>query len=141
MRRADVLALAARVEALTGPDQETDAEIACTVKFRQLRPSRPDDFDGEYGYNPGYLKCEHGFLMADAYTASLDAAASLVPAGWAWTLYGGDRADETATAYCVPRGAALPWPEWVTDIDAATPALALTAAALRAIAEGMSDAG
>lgn len=75
------------------------------------------------------------FRLLDNH-AYLDAAMSLVPEGWAWAVYGGAREEIVATAYCVPNGGRLPWPDWVTDICAATPALALCAAALRALASG-----
>ncbi len=53
----DLLALADRVEKLTGPDRKVDAEIA---RIMQLG-------DGAY---------------APAYSSSLDAAITLVPEGW-----------------------------------------------------------
>ena len=68
--------------------------------------------------------------------AWLEVAASLVPADHAWACYGGKRPEGRATAYCVPRKGSTPWPAWVDDVTAATtPALALTAAALRALAQ------
>lgn len=84
---ADREELIARLKAATGPDRELDAEIACLTKFPSLRPAKPDDFDGEYGYSKGNVKAEHGFLQADRYTASIDAALTLVPEGeghWPW---------------------------------------------------------
>lgn len=74
--------LISRLEAATEGNAELDCEIACLVKFPHLRPARPDDFDGRYGDYAGYLKVEHGFLLPDRYTRSLDAALTLVPAGW-----------------------------------------------------------
>jgi len=76
--RAKLLALADRVEALAGPDREVDAEIACAIKFRNHRPAQPDDFDGKYGYSPGDIKVDTGFLTAESYTRSLDAAMTLL---------------------------------------------------------------
>lgn len=123
-----MLALAERVEALTGPDRLIDAEIACAVKFRNLRPARPDDFDGKFGYSPGNIKVEDGFLMAASYTRSLDDAASLVPDAHDWSLHV-DNGE--AIAGCMP---ASPEGCDLANIVGATPALALCAAALRAMA-------
>ena len=124
-------ALIARVEAAEGPDRELDAEIAlvsgqwrCTENGTMWRPI-PDDGPkrGWSGYFP-------------AYTGSLDAAASLVPEGWFWrcgktTLYSGwafvHRTHPDHCDRCDEHSAKKEWRmgEW-------TPALALTAAALRA---------
>jgi hypothetical protein len=78
--------------------------------------------DGNYSYRP--------------FTASLDAAMTLVPDGMLWMLTNGGLADRSqpnlnrATAICGP------WEstnhEAYPKVEAATPALALTAAALRA---------
>jgi hypothetical protein len=101
----ELLALAERVEKATGPDMKLDAEI-----FRDLGivPDR-----GDVGY-PHYR-----------YTASLDAAMTLVP----------DRYD--AHLYCCGDGEASAIVTTRKTVGqprlfAATPALALCAAALRA---------
>jgi hypothetical protein len=62
MRRADVIALAERVERAAGADRELDAEIALAVRARCV------------SYDPPH------------YTRSLDAAAALVPAGCGYQL-------------------------------------------------------
>ena len=70
------------IAALEEVDQysgELDARIDCLVKFPHLRPARPDDYGGIYGYVPGNIKSEHGFLSASPYTSSIDAALKLVP--------------------------------------------------------------
>jgi hypothetical protein len=71
--------LAERVAALRGPDRRTDALIACRFVFRGLRPAEPDDFNGEFGYSPGNIKVEHGFLMAASFTRSFDAVLDILP--------------------------------------------------------------
>jgi hypothetical protein len=126
MNAADLIALADRVEALTGVCRETDAEIAVKALGWVTRPPR---YEGDYvAY--GYMHAE-GFLMFPGngggdsmvrrYTASIDAAMSLVPDG--------------ATFQVTRR---VPGEGCCADIDmewhanAATPSLALTAAALRA---------
>ena len=67
------------------------------------------------------------------YTSSLDAAASLVPDGWQWVC-GQDR-PENGGAWADVQ----PNIVGVTKVRAATPALALTAAALRARLAMMGD--
>ncbi len=116
----ELMALADRVEALTGPCRETDVAVSKAV-----------------GRHIGIRK----------YTASLDAAMALVPDGHVMSL--NSTSDDEKRRY---RGD-VPIADWVAmlikqehcgyKIDfrghcrhgyAATPALALTAAALRAIA-------
>jgi hypothetical protein len=149
MTRADQLRdLARRVEAAQGADRAIDAEVwAHTVKREAL--ARAGDWKVARGWDG---TCSGALVVWDqppphaagtgaiwgpapAYTASLDAAVSLVPAGHSWSVYGGEREEGHATAYCVPNGGRLPWPRWVDDVNAAKPALALTAAAMRALAE------
>ena len=113
MTRTTLLALASRVEAATGADSGLDSEIHHAV----LNGVGV----GSYGTQP-------------AYTASLDAAMSLVPSGWRPTI-----SQHLA-----------PLPHWAVRLDcwneqvrvkAATPALALTAACLRAFAVLEQDNG
>lgn len=125
-RRDDLNALAARVEALTGPCRETDAAIVLAIC--------PGAEVGSYG------DCEYVVFHAEAirisnkqtlpaYTASLDAAMTLVPEGCGVRLLisqdgiasalAGDNANASTTN---------------------TAALALTAASLRALAAQEQDA-
>lgn len=62
-----------------------------------------------------------GWREAPAYTASLDAAMTLVPEGYDWAVFR-TNGGLTVHAWCGSR----------EDVFAATPALALTAACLRA---------
>ena len=136
----NLLALAARCEAGTGPDRALDAAIVVALTPECIGIERPpldgliDSPNAEWllQWSPP-RPWSRSWRPVPAYTASLDAAASLVPAGWVWSCYGGDR-DEGCTAYCVPNKGKTPWPAWVDDVVAPTPARALTAAALRAIA-------
>jgi hypothetical protein len=107
---SDLPALIARVEAATGPDREIDQAIA----VYQKNANRPAD-------KPRVI----GVANAWDYTASLDAAVSLVPSGWDWCISKGW--GEAAIASLAPA-------EKVAEVttEAATPALALCAAALRA---------
>lgn len=106
---ATLLSLAERVEAATGAENELDFAIQLAVLSRA-------------GYLPGRASCK-------PYTRSLDAALSLVPSGWAWQAGVGieTEAGNSDSAYA-----------WAAPVDhgelvfAATPALALCAAALRA---------
>ena len=122
--RATLLALADRVEAATGPDREMDAEIAFAVGWRKSR--------GEWWKPPGG---EWG-LVLPTFTASLDAALSLVPEGWRWSVDFTQRApyQDCGRADLYAPGSGYK-PADVQDVYAATPALALTAAALRALAQ------
>ena len=112
-RREKLLALAARVEALEGPCREADADIAAAVQ----RPS------------PEWIVR----TIAPTATASLDAAASLMPEGW----YAYSVCDFT------PLGATwrvtLARDDTRADAPGHTEPLARTAAALRAIAEDIAD--
>ena len=143
--KAGLVALAERVEALAGPCRETDRAIwhdhfghcrhANTVRSGAQSDTGFDcvDCGADSWGNKSKAPYPVGDRLNDAapaFTASLDAAMTLVPEGWAtrlavedrhshswgWTLRGGYGVDAHGRA--------------------ATPALALTAAALRAIAAG-----
>jgi hypothetical protein len=118
--------LIARLEAATGPDRELDAAIA---EYAGVIPE---------GYE---IAVEHGkpqrywwhhederqpYWVPSAYTASIDAALTLVPEGWAISLTVGDQG---AFAELHPRV----W-SGLRDIlaGAPTPALAICLAALKA---------
>lgn len=113
-----LLLLAEKVEGLEGPDREVDCEILAAVARTDNGP----------------------VFAAPAYTASLDAAMSLVPEGWRiWTA---DFSIEGRFVWmlCGPK---LTWithedgsreggEDWYQSGVAATPALALVSASLRA---------
>jgi hypothetical protein len=108
----DLLALAAKVEAATGASFLLEQEVADAV-----------------GHNPR--------ARLPAYTASLDAAMTLVPEGWDWS----------ASSYGEDGASAEVWVHgWQDDTRinsflATTPSLCLVVAALRAraaIREGES---
>jgi hypothetical protein len=142
MTRDELLALAARVEAATGVDQILDADIllAASPELAAAPWERVAYSSGMRAFFVDRSDPDRNNVVSPpAFTSSLDAAASLVPEGYAWAVYGGTREEGHATAYCVPKGGRLPWPAWVDDVNAATPALALTAAALRAKAQEVGD--
>jgi hypothetical protein len=102
----DLLELASRVGEATGPDQQLDFDILCVVDARAIKT---------------------GPLHSDPkFTASLDAATTLVPEGWTGEV----RLDGWAQIWPNYPGG---WLHERVKASAATPALALTAAALRAL--------
>lgn len=136
--------LARRVEALSGPCRETDAEIAIAVGVvpeGAFRPCAAIDA-GTFAIGP------HSFWSCEPYTKSIDAALTLVPEGW-WLA---------GLNYCPSDFRSAQDREWHAEIagpvtwavidrevgeepqfdceggNAAAPALALTAASLRALA-------
>lgn len=114
---ADLEALASRVEALSRPDRAIDWEV-------HLRNGL--DGVGAYGSHP-------------TYTASIDAAMMLVPgvfSGQIWLRFNeGERNKPHAAIWSHDDGHGKPSRVNV-EAKAATPALALCAASLRALAKG-----
>jgi hypothetical protein len=137
-----LLDLAGRVEQAKGPDLLLDANIHWQVAREDF--SADDDYRKKsYCYARGgwtLNKADRHHLRlvgVPAYTASLDAAMSLVPEGWRWMT--GHREHPHARAY-VENGEPSfvgvgtrrnPARQWF-EVTASTPALALTAACLRA---------
>jgi len=141
-----LLELAERVRASTGPDRELDAKIAVAVKWRARGPTADDH---EYlsiprkddGCAPGtyWFHCRSGMSLRTApeWCASIDAAMMLVPDDCLtmvrelWDV--GHKAGQVVIAAYVASGEEPDGKIWVNDFTtvAATPALALTATALR----------
>lgn len=145
----NLLALAERVEAATGPDRRLDT-LAHIARY----PDRPwivGTEPGRFPQKPIWGKLADLWnwagdeaavnlpeINAPAYTVSLDAAMSLIErrrfivAGiyevTQWSPYGGDHLRKGIWRACVRP---VSGPNMIQR-DAATPALALTAAALRA---------
>jgi hypothetical protein len=107
--RVQIMALADRAEALSGPCRETDALIEQAL-------AEPD---ARYG----------SFHQPPAYTASIDAAMTLAGPVWRLTPFA-ESSLWRAESGSRDKGEAK-------VAFAATPALALTAASLRAIGEGL----
>lgn len=139
--REELLKLAERVEALRGPDWEVDKLIA-VLNGWCLHPSnrqRDDSAQSDTGYT--CLDCgadswgntgptgQKRSASLPAYTASLDAAMTLVPEGCGWSLV---QATYEKSYGCIESG-----DDRTPDLEARadTPALALCAAALRALAK------
>jgi hypothetical protein len=125
--------LAELCEAASGPDRELDALIdAATAKGRwaphcEVAPS-PTKGRVQYRTRGDSLALWHE-QDARSFTASLDAAMTLVPDGWDWSVgtCGNGRGGHAFMRR--PDGMGL---DHEIENDAATPALALAAAALRA---------
>lgn len=151
MTRETLLQLAYRCEAARGADRELDILIKAAV-YGGLALQSP--FNGEWCvYAPitddprtGKLlqrphSVPHVIWQADNYSASIDAAATLVPEGYVftvadWWVDGDERAPQFAD--CASRRLLQnDWDATVSQAWAQTKPLALTAAALRARAEGM----
>jgi len=126
--RETLLALAERCEKAAGPDHRLDVLIENALglaKFKRF----PDTLIGD----SDYIRCDIKPL-----TASLDAAMTLVPDGHEFGFQVKRYHDGAGCEVGV-------WREgddgrsWSVDAEAATPALALTAACLRARAEALSN--
>ena len=127
--RATFLALADRCEQAAGPDRELDSDIALACGVVKSRDG--DCFYGHKYYsvmvlNYDYDDTEYRAPELPSYTASLDAALTLVPEGWRYDL-------GKNTLGFAWGGVTMPDHNEV-ETSANTPALALCAAALRAMA-------
>jgi hypothetical protein len=112
--RQEIIALAERCEKATGPDRLLGAQIHTAID------GRPCSFDSKFDCWVG-----GGGLNVPLYTASLDAAMTLVPEGWGYSI--------CPTSALLTRSTS----DHGVMARAATPALALTAAALRAKAASL----
>lgn len=141
--RATLLALAERVEKAEGPDRDLDAEIDLYLSLPEItrRGGVALVSDGGihewYGLGPPAPQRNPatGAWRAPRmeYTASIDAAVTLVPEGWGWQIR---RSHTGHRAVCyLWSGSGV----WSPTVVATAPALALTAAALRAKAEEMKE--
>lgn len=120
MTESDLMELADRCEKLEGPCRETDRAIMASLN---LKP----DYAGDWGTRG------HERPAAFAYTASVDAGVALVPYGWQWSIEKNPTKPAQAWLYKVNSYLFF-------TVTAATPALALTAAALLANAS-MAETG
>ena len=123
-----LLELAERVEAAEGPDRLLDANIHWQVRREDFEADE-EHTDATYCYARGgwtLNRADRYFLdtvPVPAYTASLDAAMTLANSD-RWSLLSAD-GEDTACATVLTS-------EDAYHSDAATPALALTSACLRA---------
>ena len=120
-------ALAARIEAATGPDRELDAEIDWTVQRLSGRHCQTNAYGDGGGFWLDAISLTH---KAPAYTASVDAALMLVPAGTRRISFGSHSGGTGWADIYLPDDS-------VGECEkAATEMLALAAACLRALAGG-----
>jgi hypothetical protein len=126
-RKDELIALAERVEALTGPDRGVDARICIALGLSKDNVMvGVDGWCINSGINPNPYR-------SPTYTASLDAAMSLVPEGYD-CVHGWDYPNRAIRVLFMDDDG-----DRLFRGRAATPALALTAAALRAIAQIEGD--
>ncbi len=126
--KEELLKLALRVEALSGPERHVDADIAEALGWHQ--------YSGDNWIGP------LGQIAVPSYTVSLDAAMTLVPKTMSLvdlTLSWEPPEPEVFPACSItwyPAAVIHNGKDWhALTASGATPALALTAAALRALAK------
>ena len=128
-----LLALAERCEQAAGPDRELDAEIEACLTGRVTHLRAPGwTFEAQDTEWKLARLVDTQFISrvsrpAPPYTASLDAAVTLVPEGWAVELV---QALSGSPWHATLRGGSALVP--IIGATASKPALALCAAALRA---------
>jgi len=121
-RAEELIALAERVEALDGPDRDADLAVAQAIYSKEEAAA--------LGWAHFLHPMRNGLGQVLEFTASMDAAFLLMPKGHWWAM---GREEKRPWARCFDVGQMLDQPEeYGRAIDATTPALALTAAALRA---------
>ena len=139
--RATLEALLARVLEGEGPDRELDAEIvaAFTRGVVGLGDETPDE-----NWRNRLCRWEPPRVWADSwlpvpkYTESLDAALTLVPEGWGWTVFDADPVRRNPPgAFLVDNTYSPPddpfeYDRPVVEASAATPPRALIAACIKA---------
>ena len=123
-QRATLLSLADRCEAGDGACQKIEEEIARAIGWRFVRDGYPI---GSFWYN-----LDNRAACVPAFITSIDAAKTLVPSGMPWGLNYPANDDGQRSCHGIRTKPSA-------DVGgcygrAATPARALTAAALRAIA-------
>ena len=135
-RREELEALAGRVEALTGACRETDADIMSPIGWLRDGYVRAIEHGKERPYFWHSTDEKLPTIYAARFTESIDHALGLAPVLAFWRLgHDGEGADPSLFKAHI-----LSWADGTKASQrnsiaiAATPALALTAAALRAIA-------
>jgi len=125
--RETLRSLADTVEGLRGRDSAIEQEIAIALGWTHRVDRHDDDLTEDVWIDPKGK--DHPWWPF--VTASIDSAMSLVPAYCDWL-----RKDFDTMTVAIP---AADEKQWARHIDGrgATPALALTAASLRAIGEGL----
>lgn len=128
--RVEVLALADRVERASGPDRELDVRASLALSGAAYSESDVSDMLRYRDEPTGYGRYRPADEYVPAYTASLDAAMTLVPEGIGDELLSLMLHRTWEGRIKIKLLDTLGGQEW--HANAATPALALTAAAFRA---------
>ena len=136
---ATLMELAERVEKLTMPCFNVDMEIFKAIYPAEYEARLAALRSGPMGSRLGPADYD-GYIQRPDYTASIDAAMKLVPAGATWSAGDWTNTGQTPQATCYP-----PWSvprPWDYDgiVNAASPAISLTAAALRARVQVLKSA-
>lgn len=118
MTKADLIALAERVERAEGPDQRLDCLIENALGLAKFQRDP----------RVGYGDADYNRVSPKPYTASLDAAITLVPEWCLWSIESYPNHAEAIVR--------LPYDDG-DEMRGKTPSLALTSASLMAIAEEM----
>lgn len=128
----DLTALAARLEAATGPSRALDCDI--TELFEVCEP--PDCLPDIRAINLAKVRAGGDDCEIERYTSSLDAITALVERtlpGWTWGLNGADPELDSVCVSELWRGDPNHAPMQRAYAESATPALALCLALVRAI--------
>lgn len=126
--------LIARIEAASGPDRELDCRILCADKnwhFRKMIVPENNASHVSFRTSDG----DKSLYYTPKYTASVDAALTLVPDGMLWMVTNTGVDDPHKPDFSKATAVVADWRRSASeggDRSAATPALALCAAALRA---------
>lgn len=138
MTKADLIALAEQCERAEGPSYALDCAIwdAIYPGERQARFDKLTAKGQPYHKRLGPADFDGYVQPLRSFTASLDAAMTLVPATYFWTLGGNVHHGYWIASINTVNSEGEPWCVACGN-TAATPALALTSASLRAIAEEM----
>lgn len=134
--RARLLELAERVGQGTGGDRELEVQIVYAL-HPNIGP-----YEGQcVGDEPIFWHEPYRKQPCPDFLTSLDAALSLVPEGWRWSLRKMPLSNFMASLFVIaPNGSNRPYvPDTLTQVQASTPARALTAACLRAYAAMLID--
>jgi hypothetical protein len=126
--------LAAKVEAAAGPSFALETEIYKLVRPDAYQRRLSVLLAGPLGPRLSPVDYD-GYIKPPTYTASLDAAISMVPEGFGWNIHAPSSPDQ----YNLPAARIWGRDRGTFQANAATPAIALCAAALRALA-GDSEA-
>ena len=124
--------LIAALEKATGPSRDLDAAIFAHVGLTEFQERHCRQWCGQNG-RTDLTRGHYLAAWAPDFTRSIDAALTLVPEGWRWSLDWTQRSgyQDCGRADLYAPGSGIQPPD-VCDVYAATPAIALCIAALKA---------